>query len=448
MCDIEHNPIRPNNLIKIPIKHLPGSQHTFVPSLMLSNVMSLVPKIDELREVILNSDVEIACITETWLRDHIDDNVVNVSGFRLVRLDRINSQHGGVCMYVRNNIQCNIVQDLLDSNFEIVCVHIRPTRLPRGIPCIIIGTLYYPPSANNQEILDHLLKCLSTIESRFPNSGVILLGDFNNLNVSRIKRNFRLKQIVNFPTRGRNTLDLILTNLKEYYASPIKLSHLGLSDYVTVKVLPLSRTTTSKSKSKTSIKTRDIRLTKRLAMRTYLEAVDIQTLIDNKISCEEKTMMLEKIVITGMNSLLPMKRKTIITSEPPWLNENLKKLIRVRQEALSLGDMATFRLLRNQVNRERKSSRAKYYDSRVKQLKGCDPSGWWKEIKKLSGMSAVSRDITVSILQHAICDPVEPTPVNIANVINNAFLASMSDFSPLSPDVRLATDNEPPFTVT
>ena len=159
-------------------------------------------------------------------------------------------------------------------------------------------------------------------------------------------------------------------------------------------------------------------------------------------------MMLEKIVITGMNSLLPMKRKTIITSEPPWLNENLKKLIRARQEALSLGDMATFRLLRNQVNRERKSSRAKYYDSRVKQLKECDPSGWWKEIKKLSGMSAVSRDSTVSILQHEICDPVEPTPVNIANVINNAFLASMSDFSPLSPDVRLATDNEPPFTVT
>ena len=63
-------------------------------------------------------------------------------------------------------------------------------------------------------------------------------------------------------------------------------------------------------------------------------------------------------------------------------------------------------------------------------------------------MSAVSRDSTVSILQHVVCDPVEPTPVNIANVISNAFLASMSDFSPLSPNVRLATDNERPFTVT
>ena len=102
--------------------------------------------------------------------------------------------------------------------------------------------------------------------------------------------------------------------------------------------------------------------------------------------------MLERIVSTGMNSLLPMKRKTIIANEPPWLNGNLKKMIRARQEALSLGDMVTLRLFRNQVNRERKSCRTKYYDSRVKQLKECDPSGWWKEIKKLSlsGMSASS----------------------------------------------------------
>ncbi len=81
-------------------------------------------------------------------------------------------------MYVKDSIQCNILKD---SNFEIVWVYIRPNRLPREIPCIIIGTLYHPPSANNQEILDHLLKCLSIIESRFANCGVILLGDFNNL---------------------------------------------------------------------------------------------------------------------------------------------------------------------------------------------------------------------------------------------------------------------------
>jgi hypothetical protein len=58
-------------------------------------------------------------------------------------------------------------------------------------------------------------------------------------------------------------------------------------------------------------------------MRTSLEAVDIQTLIE--ISCKEKTMMLERIFSTGMNSLLPMKRKTIIANEPHGSMETSKR---------------------------------------------------------------------------------------------------------------------------
>ena len=166
------------------------------------------------------------------------------------------------------------------------------------------------------------------------------------------------------------------------------------------------------SKPKTTIKTRDISQTKRLAMRSYLQAVDVQSLIDNQISTEEKNAMLERIVSTGMNTLLPMKSKTIITNEPPWLNRNLKKMILARQEALSRGDMTTFRSLRNRVNRERKSCRSKYYDSRVKQLKESDPSGWWKEIKKLSGMSAATRDSTISILQQIAVTQINlPQPI-------------------------------------
>ena len=45
-----------------------------------------------------------------------------------------------------------------------------------------------------------------------------------------------------------------------------------------------------------------------------------------------------------------------------------KKLIRNRQKAFTQGDLMAFRKLRNQVNRERKNLRAKYYDAKVKQL--------------------------------------------------------------------------------
>ena len=54
---------------------------------------------------------------------------------------------------------------------------------------------------------EYLMDYLSSVESQHPNCGIILLGDFNKLNIVRLKRCYDLKQIVNFPTRGPNTLD-------------------------------------------------------------------------------------------------------------------------------------------------------------------------------------------------------------------------------------------------
>ena len=50
------------------------------------------------------------------------------------------------------------------------------TRLPTGFNNLIIGTIY-PPGADEPAMLDYLSCCLSTLESRNPNSGLILLGD-------------------------------------------------------------------------------------------------------------------------------------------------------------------------------------------------------------------------------------------------------------------------------
>ena len=50
------------------------------------------------------------------------------------------------------------------------------------------------------------------------------------LNYYNLQNHYKLKQIVNFPIRCHNTLDLILTNIENYYDSPIKRSSFGLSD--------------------------------------------------------------------------------------------------------------------------------------------------------------------------------------------------------------------------
>ena len=318
----------------------------FVPSLLLSNVMLLAPKIDEICEVVHNANFDLVCITESWLKDHIDDNSVAISGYNVIRRDRTEVEHGGICLYIKESIRFKTLDDMADENFEILWIRWRPSRLPRGITCIIVGLVYHSPNAVHGPILEYLYNCLSIIEARFPSCGTILLGDFNKALVKkspRLSDGFKLKQLVNFPTRGINMLDPVFTNLSDYYDSPIQRPSFELSDHFSVE-LPLKRS--KQPNAKITVKSRDLCTSNRLAMRTYLEEVDLKTLLDSKNTCEEKVEMLEMIVKTGMDILAPKKAKTIHSHEPPWMNSKLKQLIAKRQRALAGGDLDQYRNLR------------------------------------------------------------------------------------------------------
>ncbi|PFX22641.1 RNA-directed DNA polymerase from mobile element jockey [Stylophora pistillata] len=161
----------------------------------------------------------------------------------------------------------------------------------------------------------------------------------------------------------------------------------------------------------------------------YLENVDVPRLPDTVETCAEKVSLFENIVKTGLDFIIPLRSKTIYRSEPPWLNDKLKNLIKRRQRALAKGNMDPFRTLRNCVNRGRNICRAKYYEAKVSHLRECKPSVWWKEVKKLSSMSPASetRDDTSKLLQH-----LGFSPGDLANYINSAFLTPMQSFEPLT----------------
>ncbi len=88
---------------------------------------------------------------------------------------------------------------------------------------------------------DHLKSSLEIIETLCPNSGVILAGDFNQLDFKSIKKLFNLKPAINFPNRGNNTLDQIFSNLKNFYNPADSGPPFGLSDHVTITMFPEKR---------------------------------------------------------------------------------------------------------------------------------------------------------------------------------------------------------------
>ena len=84
---------------------------------------------------------------------------------------------------------------------------------------MIAGTVYHPQTVKDSDMLDHLTMTLTHIEGLYPGCGILLCGDFNRLNVKRLLNQFKLKQIVDKPTRGDRILDLVLTNLWHLYDS-------------------------------------------------------------------------------------------------------------------------------------------------------------------------------------------------------------------------------------
>ena len=85
--------LRPANLNNLsfvqpkdkPARSQPPPTRHFVPSIMLSNPMSLQPKLSEVEEFLLRKNIQIGCIVESWLKPRISDTVVNIEGYNIVR---------------------------------------------------------------------------------------------------------------------------------------------------------------------------------------------------------------------------------------------------------------------------------------------------------------------------------------------------------------------------
>ena len=215
----------------------------------------------------------------------------------------------------------------------------------------------------------------------------MILGDFNKLDISRIKNQFRLKQLIQFHTRGNWTLDLILTNLEQYYQPPVRLSPFGLSDRFTVLIEPKLRT--DHQTNKKIRQSRDLRPSRRAAMGAFINDFD-WSILNQFQTCEEKLNYFQAVISTGMDILLPVKKSRTCNNEPPWMNRHLKSLIHKRQLALATGNKHRFN--------HPIQCRSKFYESKVKQLKSSHPKQWWKSIKVLCGMNLVSSASTFSHL--------------------------------------------------
>ena len=134
------------------------------------NVQSIMNKLDIIETELRNFDV--ICLTETWLDTRTPDDLLVFKDLKLYRRDRFGDSHGGICVYVRNNIFSCRRNDLELLDIECVWIEVKTHNIKQ-----LIGTFYRPPNSNNTVI--------STIEDSvglaFDTNikNILITGDFN-----------------------------------------------------------------------------------------------------------------------------------------------------------------------------------------------------------------------------------------------------------------------------
>ena len=70
-------------------------------------------------------------------------------------------------------------------------------------------------------MIDHLVSNSHFLLSKYPDAALFIGGDINNLPLAPILSSIpHARQIVTKPTRGDRILDVIITNIPQYYGEP------------------------------------------------------------------------------------------------------------------------------------------------------------------------------------------------------------------------------------
>lgn len=196
-------------------------------------------KLDEVKDILRNSKVSVACFTESWLSSRNSNRSISIPGFSVVRNDRIYRRGGGIVVYYKEHLSCSTIfktQLSSDSEFKTECLalefHVAGEK-------ILIMAVYNPPE---NDCTGFLADKLSDFAMRYEN--ILLIGDFNT-DLSKLSskqaqfesmlESFSMSSIGDVPTfyhrDGCSQLDLFITSCRDKVLCFNQVDFPGLSQH-------------------------------------------------------------------------------------------------------------------------------------------------------------------------------------------------------------------------
>jgi hypothetical protein len=362
---------------------------------------------DEAELLMARTCPDIAVFTETWLERTTSNDGVAVPGYSTIRCDRSHRQGGGILCYIKDSLSFSPVdlqQPTDERCSESLCFFVRDFNLALLV--------LYHPHWNDSKAHDAAMSLITQtvdflIVTYGPRLRIIVCGDFNDLRHSYnlITSVTSLSPVVNFATRGANTLDQVFTNFATDKAAT-QLPPLGRSDHCVVLWSP-SLPTRSTPVKKT------VRKFSRANVSRFLHAVarvDWLAMAQSSDDVDHCASRMMNCLSTLFHQHFPKRTIRLRSDDPEWMSPSLKILIDDRDRAFSNKQWNKFRRLREEV-----LSHLRHLKRNFVKLYSTNPKRLWESIRCVGRFTKrnTSSPFSASVLNTSFFSNFQYTPNNI-----------------------------------
>ena len=290
----------------------------------------------------LERDIGVGLLSEVWQKTNNKkhkfeiEKMLQLHGLKYISTPRLHKRGGGAAIVANlSKFSLEKIDIMINDNLEIVWGLLRP-RLSTVTPIreIIVVAFYCPPKSRKKtKLMDHLVTNCHALLTKYPKAGLIIGGDKNDWKIAPLIASVpKLKQIVSLPTCNLKTLDVLLTNLWEFYSVPVVVPAVPCddpnkgvaSDHSTPIAHPLSTEYNIKNvyKNKVSQPLPDSGIQE---FGQWILNEDWASVPDES-SPTEQVERLEELTNSKMNKIFPKVSYRVTQQDKAWISFELKKI--------------------------------------------------------------------------------------------------------------------------
>ena len=328
-----------------------------------------------------------ALITETWYTAKHLNSVVSIEGYNLFRRDRNHGRGGGVCVYVKNDVDCCLLHPQAHDNSRPGNIEIMWIKCYFCEQNYYIACCYHPPlpKYRDSEFIELLARDIDYINSLCSDDVIVVAGDFNQLDTSFLTSDLGLVQLVTEPTHCGHIIDKVFVSRPDLYGcfvvqSTLKTKHKAVILDSERSDLPSVR------QQRAKVKLYDLREPNVDRLRYYLGTFPWERLME-LTDVEQVYHAFVDITQHILSFTVPVKKVSMGLKDPEFITPRVKAMLRKRNRLRRKGRLEEADSLAHQINKVITDGRS----NTLTKLETASTKELWNAVNKTRNSKAKGR---------------------------------------------------------